>query len=97
MGIAVVVDLPLVLHLLYALLLHWHHLPSMCVTTRNTPHVLLTMSLHLAIVMQLVCGVAGIFTDMGMLGKLGWCRVSEFHAWSHAAAYAVEEWYWLHQ
>ena len=64
---------------------------------RVASHVLLTMSLHFAITMQLVCGVAGIFTNTGMPGKLGWGRLSEFRARTHAAAYAAEEWYWLHQ
>ena len=55
------------------------------------------MTLHFAIAMQLVCNVASIFTNTGVPSKLGWGQLSEFHARSHAAAYAVEEWYWLHQ
>ena len=97
MGIAVVVDLQLALHLLTALLLHWHHLPCISVATRDAPYLLLTMSLHLAIAMQLVCGVTGIFTNTGMPGKLGWGQLSEFRVRYHAAAYAAEKWYCLHQ
>ena len=59
--------------------------------------MLLTVSAHFAIAMQLVCNVASIFTNTGMPGKLSWGRLSKFRAWCHAATYAVEEWYWLHQ
>ena len=59
--------------------------------------MLLIMSLHFAIVMQLVCGVATIFTNMGMPGKLSSGRLSKFRVWTHATANAAEEWYWLHQ
>ena len=54
------------------------------------------MSLHFAIAMQLV-GVASTFTNTGMPGKLGWGQLSESRAWTHAAAYAAEEWYWQYQ
>ena len=60
-------------------------------------HVLLTMSLHFANVMQLVCGVAGLYTKMGVASKLSLGQLSEFRAPAHAAAYAVEEWYRLYQ
>ena len=59
--------------------------------------MLLTMSLHLTIAMQLICGVAGVFTDKGVPSKLSLGRLSKFHAQAHAAAYTAEEWYWLHQ
>ena len=60
-------------------------------------HVLLIMYLHFETAMQLVCGVAGIFTKTGMAGKLSWGQLSEFLVQIHAAAYAAEEWYQLHQ
>ena len=59
--------------------------------------MLLTMSLHFTIAMQLVCGVANIFTNTGVPSKCSLGRLSEFCAQTHAAAYAMEEWYQLHQ
>ena len=59
--------------------------------------MLLTMNLHFETAMQLLCGVPGIFTKTGVAGKLSWGQLSEFLVQTHAAAYAVEDWYRLHQ
>ena len=58
--------------------------------------MLLTKGLHFAIAVQLVCGVAGIFTNTGVPGKLSSGQLSKFRAWAHVAANAAEEWYQLH-